>query len=310
MTAAPGLDLDYGDDAAAIASAVRTLCERTPAEVESALPPGQLWTALADMGVFGLAASVDGDLEAMSAAMVELGRAAVRGPLVATAFAVRILDPDEVKAVTAGDELVSVGAPPLMPWATQTARFIELDGHRAWRAQPDGPVDPVETLAEEPWGRCRVARGDELSDVEAALAVADVALSSYLCGAGERLLAAATSYASQRTQFGRSIGEFQGVSFPLADVRVGLTAAGVLARTAAYALSRDEPSAPADAVVARSSATGAALAAAYRAHQTFGAMGFTVEGPIGRVSTLIRQASLFGLPPRDLRETILAPHHI
>jgi alkylation response protein AidB-like acyl-CoA dehydrogenase len=305
-----GLDLGYDDDAVAMAGAVHALCDRRGDEVEDSSPPSDLWTALADMGVLGLSAPGEGSVEAMSAVMVELGRAALRGPFIATAVAVRLLDVDEAKSLIAGDEVVSVGTPPLMPWAPLAGQFIELSAGRAWRAAPDGPVKAVETLAQEPWGRCSLARGKELAGVDDALAVGDVALASYLCGAGERLLSTATTYAAQRTQFGRPIGEFQAVCFPLADVRVSLTAASVLARIAANGVHRGAASAGTDAAVARASATGAALTAAFCAHQTLGAMGFTTEGPVARVSTLIRQLSMFGRQPAVMRETILAPHHL
>ena len=309
MNSPRGLDLDFDEDAVALASAVRSLCERMPDDNSGPLPR-PLWRGLADMGIFGLAAKDEGSVEAMSAVMFELGRAAVRGPLVATAVAVRALDPDEAKGLIGGDEIASIGAPPVMPWAPHATCFIEVSDCRGWRSTPKGDVEEVDTLAHEPWGRCTLERGAELSHFEEALAVGDVALASYLCGAGERLLAAATLYASQRTQFGRPISEFQAVSFPLADVRIRLTASGVLARLAAHAASGSAGSAHTDATVARVSATESALAAAYCSHQTFGAMGFTVEGPVGRVSSLIRQVSMFGRPPAELREAILAPYAV
>ncbi len=309
MTRQRGLDLDYDADAAAFAAAVRSLCERRPLEDEPD-PPAGWWAGLAAIGVFGLAARADGSVQALSAVMVELGRAVVRGPLVGTAIAVRLLGTDDAKPIVAGEELVSVGTPPLMPWGAVATQFIECGDGRAWRARPSGPVEPVETLAQEPWARCTLERIEELAGAEEAGAVGDVALASYLCGAGERLLTTATTYAGQRTQFGRTIGEFQSVSFPLADTYVHLTAAGVLTRIAAHALDENAASARTDAAVARTSAADAALAASYRAHQTLGAMGFTVEGPIARVSTLIRQVSMLGAGPTDLREAVLASYQL
>jgi len=304
-----GLDLDYDDDAAAIAAAARSLCERRADEPDAA-PPGGLWAALAAMGVFGLADRDEGSVQALSAVMVELGRAAVRGPLLGTVVAVRLLGADDAKPLVAGESLVAVGTPPLMPWAPPATHFVECADGRAWRARPVGAVQAVETLADEPWGRCTLERIEELPEAEEALAVGDVAVASYLCGAGERLLDTATAYAGQRTQFGRTIGEFQAVAFPLADTRVHLTAAGLLARLAAHALDTETAGARTDAAIARVSASEAALAASYRAHQTLGAMGFTVEGPVARVSTLVRQVSMLATDPKDLREAVLAPHHL
>ena len=47
-------------------------------------------------------------------------------------------------------------------------------------------------------------------------------------------------------------------------------------------------------ISALSAADSLPLETAYRSHQTYGAMGFTVEGPIGNRSAKIRQISLAG----------------
>ena len=171
MSTSTGLDLGYDEDATALAAAVRALCERTPDGDDSGSPLRPVWTALADMGVFGLSAEGDGSVEAMSAVMLELGRAAVRGPLVATAVAVRALGTDEAKGLVAGNDIVSVGTPPLMPWAPYATCFIEVSQGHGWRATPTGNIDEVDTLAHEPWGRCTLERGAEVGHFDDALAV-------------------------------------------------------------------------------------------------------------------------------------------
>jgi alkylation response protein AidB-like acyl-CoA dehydrogenase len=89
-----------------------------------------------------------------------------------------------------------------------------------------------------------------------------------------------------RTQFGRAIGEFQAVSHPLANASLRLRAAHALVLSGAGA---HDSSSPALAAAARLSATRAVLDAAHTAHQTFGALGITIEGPVFALARRIRQ---------------------
>lgn len=294
------LDLGYNDEQQALASSVRGFCERhaTDEVVRGQGVPEKLWRQLGDLGVLALATPEGGGgaLE-IAAAMEELGRAAFPGPLVPTFLAMQLLDESEREAVAAGAVTVAVGTPRLFPWAAAAEVFVELDGDRAWRARLAGDVEPVDTLGREPWGRVELERERELDGVPGAVALADAALAAYLVGAAEGLLEVTAQYAMDRVQFGRAIGEFQAVAHPLADSKLEVTAAGHLARIAAYDWDEQGPAARASAATARLSAGAAALAAAYRAHQTFGAIGFTEEGPVGHVSQRIRQVSL--MPPGD-----------
>ena len=78
-----------------------------------------------------------------------------------------------------------------------------------------------------------------------------------------------------------------------------------MARAAACALDSRDPDAPAAAARARLSAAASATAAAYQAHQTFGAIGFTIEGPVAHVSLRIRQLSLQPVPVASARARVL-----
>jgi alkylation response protein AidB-like acyl-CoA dehydrogenase len=119
-------------------------------------------------------------------------------------------------------------------------------------------------------------------------------------------VAITSEWARDREQFGRPIGDFQSVAYPLADVAVRTRAARNLVRSAAYALDHGDSSTASAAATARLSAARAALDATYRAHQAFGALGFTVEGPVAGIGQHIRQISLHPPGAGAAREAVLA----
>jgi len=186
-----------------------------------------------------------------------------------------------------------------------------------FRGEPRGPIAPLDTLGGEPWGRVervrlQPLRGAALHGVRAH-ALHDTAMAALAAAAGHALLDAAVEHARTRVQFGRAIGEFQAVAHPLADARIALDAARTLARRAAceFDATYDGDAAPdaastrAHAAAARLSARHASLLAAHVAHQVFGAIGITLEGPAFHLSRRIRQ--LASQPPGDAaaREALL-----
>jgi alkylation response protein AidB-like acyl-CoA dehydrogenase len=302
VTSGEHLDLELSDEQRALAGSVRGFLAR---EHE----PRLVWKGLAALGVLGVA-TPDGGGGALEivAAMEELGRAGTPGPLVGTFMATQLLGDVDRDRVAAGDAVAAVGAPPLMPWAAVADVFIELSPDGAWLAQPDGAVTPVDTMAGEPWGRLRLERIQPLGGAERAIMIGDVAVAAYLVGAAEHLVAVTAQWLQDRVQFGRAIGEFQSMSHPLADVAIRTRAARSLTRAAAYSADHGATEAGPAAATARLSATQAALGATYRAHQSFGALGFTVEGPVAQMGQRIRQVSLHPPGPRAAREAALAAH--
>lgn len=311
------LDLGYEEEQEALAESVRRFCERqcTDEVVRAIGVPEELWRGLADLGVLALGSPEGGGgaLE-IAAAMEELGAAACPGPLVPTFMAVQLLDEEERISLGKGETMAALGAGDLFAWGPVAAHFVEVTGEGAWRVRPTGDVEAVDTLGNEPWGRVDVERIQPLGAHERAIQVGDVAVAAYLVGAGRRLLRDAAAYAVDRIQFGKAIAEFQAVSHPLADSHLRLTAAGALTRIAAYEVDHDDDRAVTSTALSRLSATRAALDAALRVHQTYGAMGYTVEGPVGHVSTRLRQISLLAPGPdhararvRDRRESV-QPH--
>ena len=210
-----------------------------------------------------------------------------------------------MEPITRGRQLASVGQPPLMPWAAAAGIFIELDSEGAWLCRPAAPPEPVETTAGEPWGRVELERLRPLGDGTRSSALGEAAAAAYLVGAAGHLVDIASQYAKDRVQFNRPIATFQAISHPLASCSVSVTASRIMARAAASAIDENDPDAAAAAARARLSAVASSTAAAYQAHQTFGAIGFTIEGPVAHLSLRIRQLSLQPLPKAAARARVL-----
>jgi alkylation response protein AidB-like acyl-CoA dehydrogenase len=306
-----GLDLEFDDVGRAIGDAVAQLCRDHCTDDQLKAVTGEfpvaLWGLLAELGVFGLCTpeGEGGPLELVAAAE-SLGHAVFPGPLAASFLATQLLGDEGRGAVAAGEAIVSLGAPPLLPWARHAQIFIEIDADRAWSGRPVGAVEPVETLGGEPWGRAALERERDLGDARAALALHDAFLAAYLAAAGLRLVGDASEHARTRVQFGKAIGEFQAVALPLAECRIQLDAAQGLARVAAYEIEVGAPSARESAAAARLSAAASAVHAAHVGHQSFGALGITLEGPVFHVTRRIRQLASQPPGPEPARAALLA----
>jgi len=291
------LDFSLDETQQALADAVAACCHAhevdAVARSETGSFPGSLWRALGELGVLGIAApGAEGGADELIAAFEALGRAGCPGPLVGAVCAVRLLPEPERDHVARGACVPAVGQPPLFPWAPAADVFIEVSSGRAWRGEVQGAVESVATLGGEPWGRVDWARGESLGSAEDALLWSDLARGAWLVGAADRLLDEAAEHARTREQFGRPIGDFQAVAHPLADSWISLTAARALVRAAAEPVARARGDAGADVGAARLSAERAALRASRVAHQTLGALGITVEGPLFHISRRVRQLAL------------------
>ncbi len=98
-------------------------------------------------------------------------------------------------------------------------------------------------------------------------------------GLAQWCLDEAVEHARSRTAFGRPLGGFQGVSFPLAECRVDVEAMRWLTYHLAWCV--DEGQQPMlDAAIVKLHNTERAYAVADRCVQVFGGMGLTREGPV------------------------------
>jgi alkylation response protein AidB-like acyl-CoA dehydrogenase len=304
------LDLTFDDSQQAIADTVAKFCaercdEAVVREAAGTLPRG-LWSELAQLGVLALATPEgDGGACEIVAALEPLGAAVFPGPLAATFLATQVLDEAERERVVEGEWIVSLGVPPLLPFAPLADCFLAIDRAQLFRARPRGELTALETLGGEPWGRVELERIAPLRADARAWALHDLALAAYTAAAGNALVNAAAGHARTRRQFGRAIGEFQAVAHPLADARVRLDAAATLSRIAAHAWDSGAADLRARAAAARLSATRAAVDAAHTAHQVFGAQGITLEGPAFHVSRRIRQLASQPPLPDAARDALL-----
>ena len=100
-------------------------------------------------------------------------------------------------------------------------------------------------------------------------------------GRARRVMDATLAWAGQRKQFGQPISQFQGVSFPLADLMVELEAADLLTQRAAWLLDQGKAT-DADFAMAKLAASEMLGKLTDRAVQTFGGMGLMDSLPIAR----------------------------
>lgn len=136
---------------------------------------------------------------------------------------------------------------------------------------------------------CRVPGRNVLGEPHKGFEVANqwlgatrLSVAAMCLGRAERALAIAAEWAATRRQFGRRIGELQGVSFPLADMRLRLRAAELLTLEAAWKADQGTMS-DADAAMAKLAATEMLAFVADQAVQILGGMGLMAELPLERI---------------------------
>lgn len=118
------------------------------------------------------------------------------------------------------------------------------------------------------------------SDADALVRVVDAgatAVAVEAVGAAEAALALTVDYASQRVQFGRPIGQFQGVKHPLAEMYVDVESWRSLAYYAAWCLEEGHPDTSLAASRAKAYASGAFPKLGIGVVQLHGGIGYTWE---------------------------------
>ncbi len=115
----------------------------------------------------------------------------------------------------------------------------------------------------------------------AALDAGRLGIAACAVGLAQAALDAAVAYAGQRRQFGRPIGEFQGVAFMLADMATAVAGARALYVEAAR---RKDAGLPfgLQAAMAKLAATDAAMRVTTDAIQVLGGAGYTADFPVER----------------------------
>jgi alkylation response protein AidB-like acyl-CoA dehydrogenase len=118
-----------------------------------------------------------------------------------------------------------------------------------------------------------------------ALDAGRIGIAAQALGISEAAYEASLSYSKEREAFGQKIGEFQGISFKLADMKTRLEASRLLVYNAAMAKQQARASGERftlEASIAKLFASQTAVFCADEAVQIHGAMGYTKELPIER----------------------------
>jgi len=130
--------------------------------------------------------------------------------------------------------------------------------------------------------------GEEGDGFKIAMTVLDagrIGIAAQALGIAEAAYAASLDYARQREAFGQKIGEFQGISFKLADMKTRIEAARLLVYNAAVAKERSKQSGgrfTLEASMAKLFASETAMFVTHAAVQIHGGMGYSKELPIER----------------------------
>ncbi len=110
-----------------------------------------------------------------------------------------------------------------------------------------------------------------------------LAIGAQAVGIAQGALDAATAYVKDRRQFGKSVSDFQGVQFLLADMAMRVEAARHLVYVAAATAERGEPTMTFRSSAAKCFASDTAMAVTTDAVQLFGGYGYVQDFPVERM---------------------------
>ena len=130
--------------------------------------------------------------------------------------------------------------------------------------------------------------GEEGEGFKIAMAVLDagrIGIATQALGIAEAAYEASLAYAREREAFGQKIGEFQGISFKLADMKTQIEAARLLTYNAAMAKERGKQTGERytlEASMAKLFASEMSMFVTHAAVQIHGGMGYSKELPVER----------------------------
>jgi alkylation response protein AidB-like acyl-CoA dehydrogenase len=298
--------------------------------VRAAEPLGydeKLWRQLADMGAasMGLPEQAGGDGAALTDLLLvaeEAGAALAPVPFIEHVAATRALAgaAESVPAglladaasgrriLTLAMEPASVQNRQLVPGGAVARGVLALDGDALVLVDADEPPSPVANQGSTPlaWWNLADGRGQRLAEGPAAGVLYRRARAEWklltaaaLTGLTERALGIAVEFAKSRETMGVPIGSLQGVSFPLADVAIGVSGARNMVRRAGWMLEHEpeeaRPLVPAAFAYAARVATHGTTTAAHMQ----GGLGFTIEADASLYFLRAKGWSLLGGDPAE-----------
>jgi len=129
------------------------------------------------------------------------------------------------------------------------------------------------------------AEGEGFKIAMTVLDAGRIGIASQALGIAEAAYEASVAYAREREAFGQKIGEFQGISFKLADMKTRIEASRLLIYNAALAKERSKKTGERfslEAAMAKLFASETAMFVAHAAVQIHGGMGYSKELPVER----------------------------
>ncbi|MCX5041870.1 acyl-CoA/acyl-ACP dehydrogenase [Aldersonia sp. NBC_00410] len=201
------------------------------------------------------------------------------------------------------------GVAAVVPWAGRVERIVlAWPGGDGWLAADvpasDVTITPGANAASEPRDGVRVDLGSltgvALDDVavEQFRLRGALARSIQSCGAMERVLRICVEHTTTREQFGRPLAKFQAVQAMVAAIATESALARAAAEHAVAVVTEDDwrgPRIEFAVAAAKSTSAHAATLVARNAHQTLGAIGFTMEHQLHRFTNrMLSWRSEFG----------------
>jgi len=155
------------------------------------------------------------------------------------------------------------------------------------RGMPEGEVSLVDCRV--PARNLLAAPGDGFKKLMRCYNLQRIGAAAVALGIAQGALDLAAQYANERKQFGKPIGEFQGVQWMLADMHIQLECSRLLVYRAAMGGANGYPD-KVEAAAAKIYAAESAIAVTNAALQIFGAVGYSCDLPIER---MVRDARMF-----------------
>jgi alkylation response protein AidB-like acyl-CoA dehydrogenase len=310
--------------------------ESSPARVRAAEPLGfdpALWKVLAETGAPGIrvpeaqGGSGAGLMEAVLLAE-QVGRHLASGPVleavVASGLLARCTDPlaqetlrralDGTAVLVFAPRRAAVGREELIPGGAVADAVVGLDGDALVLLTRGSETSPApENLGANPvarWNLSAARKGGErrvLAGGADARRLFGIALDEWrlltataLAGLGRRAVEIAAAYATERIQFDRPIGAFQGIAHPLANAVTDVEGARLLVWYAVWSIARNREDAAALIPYALGWAARASTYSVARALHTHGGYGLSLEYDIQLFHRRGKAWALAGGDPRDL----------
>lgn len=173
-------------------------------------------------------------------------------------------------------------------WPCPASLYVVIGKNAAWVLQQSPQILPSNTLlgllaTPAGWIKLEGEKAERLDGenrIDRLVAGVRTLLGAMLLGVARASLEYALEYTSQRTAFGQTIAQFQGVSFPAAEMHMENDGAAMLTLKAAWALDQDLPEAQRLASMALAAASKAALFSSDWAVQMLGGHGYTFDYPV------------------------------